>query len=234
MKFAPVLAVVVATALSACSPGADPAFGAKVRAYLLEHPEVLEEAIQKLQEKRQAEAGQAAKASIRANRDAIERDPRDFVANPNGAITVTEFYDYRCGHCINAAPKVAELIAQNPDIRFVFKEMPIFGETSDTAAHAAIAIKRSGGDYLGFYKAAMGAQGLDDAMVGQLAAQHGANPAKVDKAAADEQLADVRKLAAALGIQGTPAFIIGDILVPGEDMEAVQAAIASARMGKKS
>ena len=94
----------------------------------------------------------------------MEHDPRDFVANPNGRITVTEFYDYRCPHCANMAPKVAELIEKNPDIRFVFKEMPIFGATSEHAAYAAIAVKKAGGDYLGLYQALMATHPLDRAI----------------------------------------------------------------------
>ena len=79
-----------------------------------------------------------------ALRAALERDPRDFVANPNGKVTVTEFYDYRCPHCINIAPKVVGLIRSQPDVRFVFKEMPIFGATSEHAARAALGRQGAG------------------------------------------------------------------------------------------
>ncbi|MDT9106024.1 thioredoxin domain-containing protein, partial [Escherichia coli] len=84
----------------------------------------IQEAIGKLQDKQIAQARQQYKAVTVANRQALERDPREFVATPHGKITVTEFYDYRCAHCINAAPKVLDLIKANPDIRFVFKELP--------------------------------------------------------------------------------------------------------------
>lgn len=84
-------AAIAATAilsLTACQPKAEDAFGQKVRAYLLEHPEVIEEAVQKLQEKRVAEAANLAKVGLVKHRAALEQDPRDFVANPNGKITV--------------------------------------------------------------------------------------------------------------------------------------------------
>ena len=221
-----------ALALAACDKG-DKAFDERVHAYLLAHPEVIQEAVDKLQAKQDAEAAAKAKLAIAASRQAIEHDPRDFVANPNGKVTVTEFYDYRCPHCVNAAPKVVSLIQSDPDVRFVFKEFPIFGAASDRGALAAIAMKRSGGDYIGLYRDFMAARPLDDAAIDRILTAHGVTPASLEdpvlKAQAAEQLAAVRRLAIGLGIEGTPAFIIGDTIVPGEDMNAVRAAIAAAR-----
>lgn len=216
----------------------DPAFGAKVRAYLLAHPEVLEEAFVKLQEKKEAASAQKAKAAIAANRQAIERDPRDYVVNPKGAITVTQFYDYRCPHCINVAPKVEALVASDKDIRLVFKELPIFGDISEHAAREAIALKRAGGDVLSLYRAFMATRPLDKAAIDRISKDHQLDPSAVEtglaKADADKQLADVRALAETLGIEGTPAFIVGDTMIPGEDMDALNAAIADAKKAKKA
>ncbi len=79
----------------------------------------------KLQEKQAAEKARVPpRAPMNKYRQALERDPRDFVANPNGTITVVEFFDYRCGYCKVAAPQIVELIRKNPDVRFVFKELP--------------------------------------------------------------------------------------------------------------
>ena len=221
-----------------CSRAEDTEFGAKVRAYLLAHPEVIEEAAQKLQENKDAQAALKAKAALKDERQSLERDPRDFVAHPDGKITVTEFYDYRCPHCINAAPAVLRIINDNPDVRFVFKEMPIFGEISEHAARCAIAIKAAGKDYLGFYKTAMETHGLDNAAVDKIAKDYGVDPGRCDsepfRKAADSQLEDAHKLANALSIEGTPTFIIGDTMVPGEDMDAVKTAIAKARAGEKT
>ena len=229
------VAAVCALALAGCSkPQEDKAFGEKVRAYLLEHPEVIQEAIGKLQDKQIAQAREQYKAAIVANRQALERDPRDFVANPNGKITVTEFYDYRCAHCINAAPKVLDLIKANPDIRFVFKELPIFGAESDRAARAAIAVKAKGGDYVGLYQAFMSARPLNDGVIDATLRKNGIEPAAIDTPEANRQLADIQKLASKLGIEGTPAFVVGDRLIPGEDIDALKAGIAAARNGGKS
>jgi protein-disulfide isomerase len=220
-------------ALGGCQrPDNDKAFGERVRAYLLNHPEVLQEAMTKLQDKQQADAAQKQLAAIDQNRKALEHDPRDFVANPAGKVTVSEFYDYRCPHCVNAAPAVVALIHDHPNVRFVFKEFPIFGAASERAAAGAIAVAMAGGDGVGVYRDLMAARPLDEAALERILRAHGVDPAKLEqpdvKARIDAQLAATHQLAAALGVEGTPTFIIGDALIPGEDMDAVAAAIKHA------
>ncbi len=120
----------------------------------------------------------------------------------------------------------------------MFKELPIFGAISEHAAREAIAIKAAGGDYLGFYKTLMSTHGIDDATVDRIAKTYGVDPAKAQqgplRTAADAQLADAHKLANELDVEGTPTFIVGDTLVPGEDMAAVRDAIAKARKDQKA
>ncbi|WP_374468424.1 DsbA family protein [Phenylobacterium sp.] len=228
------LALTAALALSACQKQPDAAFGEKVRAYLLEHPEVLEEVAMKLNEKKQAEAIKASTAAIDKNRAALERDPRDFVANPNGRVTVVEFFDYRCGYCKVVAPEVTKLIQENPDVRFVFKELPIFGEVSDTAAKLALtpAVKAKG---IEVYNRWMADKGLTEAALDRHLREVGIDPAAARTAAASPQIAkhldDTQALARALGIQGTPAFVVGDTLIPGADVNALRAAISQAKAG---
>jgi protein-disulfide isomerase len=230
----------LALVLAACQPRAsdDAAFGKRVRAYLLGHPEVLQEVAQRLDAKQDAEqmsAEKRAEALLPSLRSAVERDPRDFVANPAGAITVTEFYDYRCPHCADAAPKVLALIHDHPDVRFVFKEMPIFGPTSEHAARAALAVRKDGGDSLGLYQAFMSAKPLQDDDIDQLARAKGARPQDLSPAADrayDAQMADTGALFNKLALGGTPAFIVGDHIILGEDMPAVDAAIQQQRSRK--
>jgi protein-disulfide isomerase len=234
MKRRLALIAVAAVSLSACQQGAqsDQAFGERVRAYLLAHPEVLEEASQQLQVNEDAKAQAAmkkAEAQIPALRAALERDPRDFVANPNGKVTVTEFYDYRCPHCMNMAPKLVALIRDHPDIRFVFKEMPIFGATSEHAAYAAMAVKKAGGDYLGLYQAFMTAQPLDDGAIDKIAIAKGAKAGDIAPNATNTaQLAATDSLFHKLALDGTPGFVVGDRILSGEDMPALSTAIAAA------
>jgi protein-disulfide isomerase len=224
----PLVLIACAFALAACDRS-DKAFDDRVHAYLLKHPEVIQEAADALQKKQQVRAAALTQAAIGQSRTALER-------NPNGKITVTEFYDYRCPHCVNAAPGVVKIIHDNPDVRFVFKEFPIFGADSDMAAAAAIAVKQSGGDYLGVYSDFMAARPLNADAVDRIMKAHGVDPSRLQQAAfqkqASDQLLATRKLAVSLGVEGTPAFIIGDSMIPGEDMDAVRAAINTARQQK--
>jgi protein-disulfide isomerase len=228
------LAAVCSVAIAGCGKAEDTAstkvdkeFGDKVRAYLMQHPEVIKEAIDAYNANLDAQAAEESKAAIRQNRDALERDPRDFVANPTGRYTVVEFYDYRCPHCVNVAPKVADFIARNPDVRVVFKELPIFGAPSERAAYTALAVKRAGGDYAAAYREMMQAKPLDDTVKARILARHGLtlaaldNPPEADK----KHLADIHALAGKIGVTGTPSFVIG------EDMAAVEKAVADLRKG---
>ena len=228
------LALVAAAAISlcACQKADDAAFGQRVHTYLLAHPEVLREASEKLAQNDRLAAMKASTDAISRYRAQLERDPRDFVANPGGRITVVEFFDYRCGYCKLAAPEVVKLIEQNPDVRFVFKEFPIFGEVSDTAAK--IALTRGGkAKGLEIYKTLMSEKALDDAALDRHLAEVGVDPAEARKAAThpliNRQILDTHVLAEALKIDGTPAFIIGDTMIPGADMPALKAAIAAAK-----
>jgi protein-disulfide isomerase len=228
------LAATLAFGAAGCHKSGDDAFGERVHAYLMAHPEVIREAARKLQAQEQAAAEKASTDAIAKHRSQLERDPRDFVANPNGKITVVEFFDYRCGYCKVAAPQVLQLIKDNPDVRFVFKEFPIFGEVSDTAAKIALTPQaKSKG--LELYQAWMAEKALDEDALDRHLQAAGIDPATARKAAADpaveRQILDTRALASALHIEGTPAFVVGDNMVPGADLPALRAAILQARAG---
>jgi protein-disulfide isomerase len=233
MKVALLLAAAVV--LAGCQQQApDAAFGAKVRAYLLEHPEVIEEAVGKLQQTRMLEQARARASDIERYRDQLERDPRDFVVNPNGAFTLVQFFDYRCGYCKVVAPEILKLARENPDVRVVFKEFPIFGAASDSAARIALTpqVKAKGVD---LHQAMMADRGLDEAALDAHLRRVGLDPAAVRRAAnspgISAQIQETRLLAQALGLEGTPAFIVGDYLIPGADMNAVRSALARVRAG---
>jgi protein-disulfide isomerase len=221
-----------AVSLSACQKSGDAAFGQRVHAYLMAHPEVIREAAEKLSENERTAALKASTDAIGKYRGQLEHDTRDFVANPGGKITVVEFFDYRCGYCKLAAPQVVSLIEQNPDVRFVFKEFPIFGEVSDTAAKVALTsqAKTKG---VALYTMLMGEKALDDAALDRHLAEVGIDAAAARKDAQHpliaRQILDTHALAEALKIDGTPAFIVGDTMIPGADLPALRAAIAAAR-----
>jgi protein-disulfide isomerase len=235
MKIALIAAAAVAAlSLAGCQKADDAVFGQRVHAYLMAHPEVIREAAQRLQSNEQAAAAKASTDAIGKYRSQLERDPRDVVINPKGKVTVVEFFDYRCGYCKLAAPEVVKLIEQNPDVRFVFKQFPIFGEVSDTAAKVALtpAGKAKG---LDLYKAWMAEKALDDTILDRDLTAAGLDPASARKAALDpaiqRQILDTRALATSLKIEGTPAFVVGDTLIPGADLAALRAAIIVAKDG---
>jgi protein-disulfide isomerase len=240
-RLAPLLPLVAALAVAGCqkapAAGDDAAFGQRVRAYLLAHPEVLQETTQRLETKLAAQEDaerRKAQGQLPGVRAALEHDASDFVANPAGAVTVTEFYDYRCPHCIDAAPAVIALIRQHPDVRFVFKEMPIFGPVSQHAADAALAVRKAGGDYVGLYQAFMATPALDDAAIDRIALAKGARPADLAPGAQSQDQAQIARNTALfnkLDLEGTPAFIVGDQIILGDDMKALDAAIGQARAG---
>lgn len=224
-----IIAAAVATLLSACGqPEAattrvDPAFGAKVRAYLLANPEVLVEVSNALKVKQSREA-------IGAYRQQLERDPRDHVLNPSGKVTVVVLFDYNCGFCKVIAPEVLELARTHPQVRFVFKDMVIFGDTSAFAA-AATALAKSPEQYVALHRAFMAAKPLNNQVAERIMTAQGVDPAaaRAEQVSAERKryFQDVHVIASGLGIEGTPAFIIGDTLIPGADPDALKAAIAA-------
>ncbi len=191
-----------------------------IREYLIKNPEVLEEAIRALQAKRQAQRQAAAQTSIQKLRKQIYEDPGDPVGgNPNGDVTIVEFFDYRCGFCKRVAPVVEEALAKDKKIRIVYKEFPVLGPNSVLAARAALA-SRAQGKYIAFHKALIKARiSYDEASIMKIAATVGIDTARLKKdmrsPRIQAQLDKNRALARSLGIRGTPAFIIGKQLFPG-------------------
>ena len=244
MRLIPALLLAAALALPAAGCSAAPAakdsdkvFGEKVRAYLIAHPEVLEEVMGKLQETREAAADKASAVALAAHRQSVEHDPRDFVAgNPQGKVTVVEFFDYRCPYCKAASADIQKLIATNSDLRLVLKEFPILSPVSEKAARAAIGAKAQG-KYLPVHIALLAEKNLDEAAIDRILAANGvdAAKAKADGATkeADAQISEIHELAKSTGVTGTPAFVVGDKLIAGWDMAAVQAEIEAARKTAK-
>lgn len=237
MRLPALLAALAVLALPAAgcgqSNGAKVPGGDQIRAYLLDHPEVIEEAIGKLQEKRQAAADSQLKQTLAANRPKLERDSRDFVAgNPKGAVTVVEFFDYRCPFCKSALPEINRLLESNKDVRFVLKEFPILSPLSETAARAAIGAKAQG-KYWPVHQAFLAEKNLDEAAIDRILRENGVDiaKAKADGAAppVTEALAEAHTLARAAGVTGTPAFLVGDKLVAGWIPADIQAGIEAAR-----
>lgn len=217
---------------------ADAAFGAKVHAYLLRHPEVLQEAFDRLQQQQAAQKLADAREAIASHRPALEHDPRDPVlGNPQGRITMVEFFDYRCPYCRAAEPAIEAMLAANADVRLVLKEFPILdledqSRISQDAARAALAANAQG-RYPAVHRALFARKDLDEAGVVEVLKANGVEASKArtveTSAAVTAQLADVHALAKALGVDGTPAFVVGDQLIAGAQLDVLAQAIAEAR-----
>lgn len=206
-----------------------------VKDYLMEHPEVILEAVQAMQDRQEAARANEARGQIAALRDKLLRDSRDQVlGNPNGDVTLVEFFDYRCGYCKQAQPILDELIKSDPKLRVVLKEFPILGPDSLVASRAALAAV-SQGKYKEFHAALIATKGaLSDDKIMDVARGVGIDTDKLKKAMDDQAIAghltDNHALAEKLAINGTPSFIIGDQLVPGAvDLAALKKLVETAR-----
>lgn len=214
-------------------------FQAEVRAYLLEHPEVLNEMVAGLESRQAAQQAEADVALIDANRDVIFDDPASWVGgNPEGSITLVEFVDYRCGYCRKAYADVAELVGGDGDIRFVIKEFPILGPESDLSARFAIATLQVAGPeayekvHNAFYTDFRGEVTPDT--LAAFATSLGIDPApilaKLDAPEVTKIIDDNHALAQRLQINGTPGFVMGDKLLRGYvPLQGMQAMLADLR-----
>lgn len=198
------------------------AINAQIRAYILDNPEIIVEAMQVLEQREQLAQANADRELLASMRGELEDDGYSLVAgNPDGDVTLIEFLDYRCGYCKQAHDGVKALLASDPNIKFVVKEFPILGAESTFAARAAMASLEQGADaYLSFNDAMMRHRGdLDQHTVMRIAGEAGVDQAKLAEDIQNPQIAaNIREtygLARRLDISGTPAFIIGDTIVRG-------------------
>ncbi len=199
------------------------AFQAEVKAYLLENPEVLIEAMDVLQSRQDAAAADRDLQMLAANKDKIFNDGVSWVGgNPDGDITVVEFVDYRCGYCRKAHDEVAELVKSDGNIRFVLKEFPILGEESIISSKFAIAVLQLHGNepYKKVHDALIALRGSPDAeTLARLAADLGLDPAPILARMEAPEVAAVIEANHALGstmeVSGTPTFVIDQTMVRG-------------------
>jgi protein-disulfide isomerase len=227
-----------ARAETTLSPEQERAVRELLRQELKDHPELVLDAIRQLQARDRQASDERHRDLIRLHQDELAPDQEDFVAgNPQGDVTLIEFFDYRCPYCKAMAEPLLALLKKDGHVRLVLKEFPILGPNSTLASKASIAA-RPQGRYLAFHAALLTHKGdLDDKAITEIARSVGIDPGKMKARAADPQtaakLARNLDLGRALELDGTPAFILGDRLIPGAvDLEMLQQAIAEAR--KKS
>jgi protein-disulfide isomerase len=212
-----------ATDLGTMTEAERQAFRAEVKAYLLENPEVLVEAMNVLNARQAAAEAQNDATLVKTHAEAIFNDPTSWVGgNPKGDITVVEFTDYRCGYCRKAYDEVAELVKSDGNIRFVVKEFPILGEASLASARFAIAVRQIGGDaaYEQAHDALITLRGdPTPENLGRLAAKLGLDAPTVLAAMESPEVSAVintnHALGDKLGINGTPTFVVDGTMIRG-------------------
>lgn len=208
-----------------------------LREYIRTNPEVILEALQEMQERRRTADPAQSVAALRERADEIFRNPADPVGgNPEGDVTLVEFFDYRCGFCKRVHPVVKKLLAEDGGIRFVYKEFPILGQPSLRAARIALAA-RGQDRYAAFSDALMSARGeLTEERVFEIATTVGLDidelKAEIGRegAAINRLIGDNLRLADSLGIRGTPAFVVGSRIIRGAvGYDELRRAVAAAR-----
>lgn len=189
--------------------------------YIAKNPEAIISSVENMQRQKVEADMNNAKDSIMKNRDALEKDPASPVlGNPDGDVTVVEFFDYHCGFCKRVQPSVSKLIEEDKNVRLVMKEFPILSPVSEQAARAALAVHNLQPDkYLAFHTALMQGKITDKDSILAIATSLGLDSAKVEeemeKNSISEAIQKNHELAGKIGVRGTPAFVIGETLVPG-------------------
>jgi protein-disulfide isomerase len=206
-----------------------------VREYILENPQVVVEALESVQTQRQQSEDRRRQNAVSARADQLFKSRSDPSAgNADASVTIVEFFDYQCPYCRRMAQQLAKLNAEDPDLRIVYKEFPVFGPASTLAAQAAVGAMRQG-KYEEFHLAMMGVRGApSERTIFRVAERIGLDVgrlrADMNSATPTRLFQRNRQLAQELGIRGTPAFVIGDQVIPGAiDIDRLKALIAEQR-----
>ncbi|MGO1074692.1 DsbA family protein [Inquilinus sp. CA228] len=242
------LAVLAAVAVASPSvwaqqstPAVDPiqkeAIEQVVRDYIRAHPEIVVEALDAYQAKKDEEERSAQAKTLTSRADELFRSASSpVIGNAQGDVTLVEFFDYQCGYCKRAQPDLERLVKQDGGLKVVLKEFPILGPASVTAARASLAAQMQG-KYLDFHTKMMGLKGqLTDEVIYDTAKQVGLDVDKLKQDMNDPSVvAELRAnmdLAEALGVRGTPAFVINDQIIPGAvGFDALKSEIDKERAG---
>jgi protein-disulfide isomerase len=191
-----------------------------VHAYLMEHPEILQDMATKLEAKQKQTETDTRNSMLTANAADIFHDATDaIIGNPKGDVTVVEFMDYNCGWCKKSVVEMQALIKADSNVRVVMKEFPIFGEGSEYAARAALASVKQG-KYWQLHQAMFASEGkITPEVVDQIAVEQGLDLAKLkadmQDPAIQANIQKTNKLAQTLLFTGTPAFIVDNQVSPG-------------------
>jgi protein-disulfide isomerase len=195
-----------------------------IKDYLVKHPEVLQDAMEALDKQQKQADADKARVTIKDNNATLFNSPHQVVlGNPQGNVTMVEFFDYNCAFCKRALPDMMSLLKDNPNLRFVLKEFPVLGPGSVDAAHVAVAARMqdpTGRKYIEFHQKLLGSRGpADKERALAVAKEVGFDMPRLQKDMdSDEVKATIdedMKLADALGVNGTPSYVVGDEVIVG-------------------
>lgn len=208
-----------------------------VRDYLLEHPEVIFDAAQRMQDKENNQRVAKMRDNAKVHATALFKEAEPIVVgNPKGDVTIVEFFDYRCPYCRKVTKDLANLLKQDGNIRLVLKEFPILSPESALAARAAVA-SFAQGKYWGFHLALMQAEELNQELIFKIASQTGLDVARLkadmNNPKIAKRLKETDDLARALGIDATPTFFVGEEPLTGaKTIAELKDAVAAARKAR--
>jgi len=213
-----------------------------VHDYLIAHPEVLQEAMAELERRQTAAEAEKHKAAVKVHAQKLFSSPNQVtLGNPNGNVTFVEFFDYNCGYCKRAMSDMLTLLKNDPKLKVVLKEFPVLGPGSVEAARVAIAVHmqdKTGKKYLEFHTKLLGGRGAaDEAHALAVAKEIGMDMTRLQKDMKGPEvkatLEEDFKLAEALGLNGTPSYVIGSNVVVGAiGLAGLQEKVNTARCGK--
>jgi protein-disulfide isomerase len=192
-----------------------------IESYLMSDPRVLQRLSSALDVELRAEARTQAKVALAAAQTELYESPDDAVlGNPEGDVTLIEFFDYNCGYCRSALPDLATLLAEDPGLKVILKEYPILSNQSIEAARVGLLVAKQEADYWLFHQALFTSRGTVDGKVALAEAQKlGLSPIHIEldmqSGPVNRSLEKTMDLAQRLGINGTPTYVIGDEIVPG-------------------
>ena len=215
-----------------------------IKDYLIKHPETLQEAIAELEKRQTLAEAEKIKTVIKDNQATLFSSPRQVtLGNLNGDVTMVEFFDYNCGYCKRALADMLDLMKADPKLRIVLKEFPVLGQGSVEAAQVSIAVRmqdKEGKKYLEFHQRLLGNRGeINKARAMATAKEAGLDMARLEKDLTSPEikatLEESFKLAEPLGVNGTPAYVIGtDVVVGAVGFQALKEKVSAARCGKAS
>jgi protein-disulfide isomerase len=236
MKIGTCLAFMTAAVIATAAPAPAPAqaqnfsadqreeIGKIVKEYLLAHPEVIQEVMAEVEKRQQAAEDEKHRAAVVENKATIFSSPHQVVlGNPQGGATIVEFFDYNCGYCKHALSDMLDLLKTDSNLKFVLKEFPVLGDGSVEAARVAVAARMqdpTGKKYLEFHQKLLGGRGAaDKARALSVAKDVGFDMARIEKDMnsdeAKKTIDENLKLADALGVNGTPSYVVGEEVVIG-------------------